>query len=141
VKVTVFASAESENVPGTTALVLITVSANEVVLNEIGFIGFENCTTMAELVATEVAPFTGVTLTTAGADSKEPKSKRQKNGDGLRSLTEPLQVAMDNGAKRALIPIENKRNFLEVSGDIVEKVDPIFFSDPLTAALKALGMT
>jgi ATP-dependent Lon protease len=65
----------------------------------------------------------------------------QGNLKALRSLAEPLQVAMDNGAKRALIPIENKRNFLEVSGDIVEKVDPIFFSDPLTAAVKALGMT
>jgi ATP-dependent Lon protease len=57
------------------------------------------------------------------------------------ALAEPLKVAMDNGARRALIPLENKRNFLEVSGDIVERVDPIFFSDPMTAALKALGMT
>jgi len=65
----------------------------------------------------------------------------QGNLKALRSLSEPLQVAMDNGAKRALIPIENKRNFLEVSGDIVEKVDPIFFSDPLMAAIKALGMS
>jgi ATP-dependent Lon protease len=47
---------------------------------------------------------------------------------------------MDNGARRALVPLENKRNFLEVSGDIVERVDPIFFSDPMTAAMKALGM-
>jgi len=47
---------------------------------------------------------------------------------------------MDNGARRALIPSENKRNFLEVSGYIVERVDPIFFSDPMTAALKGLGM-
>jgi ATP-dependent Lon protease len=46
---------------------------------------------------------------------------------------------MDNGARRALIPLENKRNFLEVSGDIVERVDPVFFSDPMTAAMKALG--
>ena len=29
----------------------------------------------------------------------------------------------------------------EVSGDIVERVDPVFFSDPMTAAMKALGMT
>ena len=65
----------------------------------------------------------------------------QGNLKPVRSLSEPLQVAMDNGAKRALIPIENKRNFLEVSGDIVEKVDPIFFSDPLTAAIKGLGMS
>jgi ATP-dependent Lon protease len=65
----------------------------------------------------------------------------QGNIKSLRSLAEPLQVAMDNGARRALVPLENKRNFLEVSGDIVERVDPIFFSDPMTAAMKALGMT
>jgi ATP-dependent Lon protease len=46
---------------------------------------------------------------------------------------------MDNGAKKALIPLENKRSFLEVTGDIVEHVDPIFFGDPKTAAFKALG--
>lgn len=65
----------------------------------------------------------------------------QGNIKALRSLAEPLQVGMDNGARRALIPLENKRNFLDVSGDIVERVDPIFFSDPMTAAMKALGMT
>jgi ATP-dependent Lon protease len=65
----------------------------------------------------------------------------QGNIKSVRSLAEPLQVAMDNGARRALVPLENKRSFLEVSGDIVERVDPVFFSDPMTAALKALGMT
>lgn len=63
----------------------------------------------------------------------------QGNIKPLRSLTEPLQVAMDNGAKRALIPIENKRNFLDVSGDIMEHVDPIFYGDPKTAAMKVVG--
>ena len=47
---------------------------------------------------------------------------------------------MDNGARRALIPLENKRSFLEVSGDIVERVDPGHLRDPMTAAMKALGM-
>jgi ATP-dependent Lon protease len=65
----------------------------------------------------------------------------QGNIKSVRLLTEPLQVSMDNGARRALIPLENKRHFLEVAGDIVERVDPIFFSDPMTAAMKALGMT
>ena len=64
----------------------------------------------------------------------------QGNIKPLRSLSEPLQVAMDNGAKRALIPIENKRHFLDVSADIVEKVDPVFYSDPITASIKALGL-
>jgi ATP-dependent Lon protease len=47
---------------------------------------------------------------------------------------------MDNGARRALIPLENKRNFLDVSADIMERVDPVFYGDPTMAALKALGM-
>jgi ATP-dependent Lon protease len=64
----------------------------------------------------------------------------QGNIKPLRSLTEPLQIAKDNGAKRALIPIENKRHFLDVSADILEHVDPIFYSDPRTAALKTLGL-
>ncbi len=65
----------------------------------------------------------------------------QGNIKPLRSLTEPLQIAMDNGARRALVPIENKRSFLEVSADIVEQVDPVFFGDPKTAAQKVLGLT
>jgi ATP-dependent Lon protease len=63
----------------------------------------------------------------------------QGNIKPLRSLTEPLQVARDNGAKRSLIPIENKRNFLDVSADIMEHVDPVFYGDPKTAAMKVLG--
>jgi ATP-dependent Lon protease len=64
----------------------------------------------------------------------------QGNVKGVRSLVEPLQVGMDNGAKRALIPLENKRSFMEVSADVMEHVDPVFFGDPKTAALKALGL-
>ncbi|MGZ6771641.1 MAG: protease Lon-related BREX system protein BrxL [Mycobacteriaceae bacterium] len=63
----------------------------------------------------------------------------QGNLKPTRSLVEPLQIGMDNGAKRALIPIENRRNFLEVASDIIERVDPIFYGDPKMAALKALG--
>jgi ATP-dependent Lon protease len=48
---------------------------------------------------------------------------------------------MDNGARRALIPVENKRSFFDVSADILEQVDPIFYGDPKTAAFKALGLT
>ncbi|RWO43575.1 MAG: protease Lon-related BREX system protein BrxL [Mesorhizobium sp.] len=64
----------------------------------------------------------------------------QGNIKGVRSLVEPLQVAMDNGGKRALIPIENKRSFLEVTGDVAEHVDPVFYGDPKAAAFKALGL-
>jgi len=64
----------------------------------------------------------------------------QGNIKAVRSLNEPLQVAMDNGARKVLVPIENKRQFLEVSADIVEKVDPIFFGDIRAALTKALGI-
>lgn len=65
----------------------------------------------------------------------------QGNLKPLRSLVEPLRMVMDNGARRALVPIENKRNFLDVSADIVERVDPIFYGDPVTATMKALGIS
>lgn len=59
---------------------------------------------------------------------------------GVRSLVEPLQVAADNGARKVLIPTENKRSFMEVSADVLERVDPIFYGDVKAAAFKALGV-
>ena len=41
--------------------------------------------------------------------------------------------------RNALIPSENKRNFLHVSPDIMAHVDPVFYGDPKTAAIKVLG--
>lgn len=64
----------------------------------------------------------------------------QGNLKPLPSLSEPLQVALDNGAKKAIIPIENKRHFFEVAAEIVESVDPIFYKNPITAAMKGLGI-
>jgi len=65
----------------------------------------------------------------------------QGNIKPIRSLVEPLQVAMDNGGRRALVPVENKRQFLDVSPDVLEQVDPIFYGDLRQAAFKALGLT
>lgn len=64
----------------------------------------------------------------------------QGNIKEARSLMESLQVAMGNGAKRALIPIENKRSFMEVSSDVLENIDPIFYGDLQSAGFKALGL-
>ena len=54
-------------------------------------------------------------------------------------LFEPLRVAMDNGARQALIPIENRRSFFDVAADVLEHVDPAFYGDPKTAAMKVPG--
>jgi ATP-dependent Lon protease len=64
----------------------------------------------------------------------------QGNIKAVTSLAEPLQIAMENGARRALIPLENKRDFFDVSASILENVDPIFYGDVKTAAFKALGV-
>jgi ATP-dependent Lon protease len=48
-------------------------------------------------------------------------------------------VAKDYSAKRAPIPIENTRNFLDVSADITEHVDPLFVGDAKTATMKVVG--
>ncbi|HEX6608982.1 MAG TPA: S16 family serine protease, partial [Chloroflexia bacterium] len=65
----------------------------------------------------------------------------QGNLKPTRSLAEPLRIAMDNGARRVLVPIENKRHFFDVAAEVVERVDPVFYSDPQVAAFKALGLT
>jgi ATP-dependent Lon protease len=55
------------------------------------------------------------------------------------ALGELLRIAMDNGARRALLPTESKRALLEVDADVIEHVDPIFFSDPISAAGKGIA--
>jgi ATP-dependent Lon protease len=64
----------------------------------------------------------------------------QGNLKGVRTLLEPCQLAMENGAKRALIPLENRRQFLDVTGDVAERMDPIFYSDAQVAVNKALSI-
>jgi predicted ATP-dependent Lon-type protease len=56
------------------------------------------------------------------------------------ALAERLQLAMDNGARRVLVPSENKRDFADVPSDVLDKLQIIFFSDPLNAAFRAMGL-
>ena len=56
------------------------------------------------------------------------------------SLTERLQLAMDNGARRVLLPSENKRDFADIPSDVLDKLQIIFYSDPVNAAFRALEL-
>jgi len=60
--------------------------------------------------------------------------------DWVRSAEEAMQVIMDNGAKRVLIPSENKRDFADIPSDVLDKLQIIFFSDPVNAAFRAMGV-
>jgi ATP-dependent Lon protease len=45
------------------------------------------------------------------------------------SISEMLQMAMENGAQRVLLPTGNKSQVAALSEDVVEKLDLVFYSD------------
>lgn len=64
----------------------------------------------------------------------------QGNLKGVPSMAEPLQVALENGAVRSLVPISNKSQFGALPEEVVEKMDVIFYGDLDRAALKSLEL-
>jgi len=64
----------------------------------------------------------------------------QGNLKGVPSITEPLHVALENGAVRALVPISNKSQFGALPEETVEKLDVIFYGDIDRAVLKAIEL-
>ncbi len=53
---------------------------------------------------------------------------------------ETLQVAFDSGAKRILIPMSNVGDIQTIPGELFAKFQTSFYSDPVDAAFKALGV-
>lgn len=49
-------------------------------------------------------------------------------------------ATMEDSAARAVGPVGNKRQVLELEPDVLEHVDPIFYGDVRQAAFKALGL-
>jgi ATP-dependent Lon protease len=58
----------------------------------------------------------------------------------IESLPERLEVAAEAGARRVLIPSENKRDLADVSDQVLEKVQTIFYTDPINAAIRAMAL-
>ena len=63
----------------------------------------------------------------------------QGNIKGLTSILEPLQVAVDNGAVRALVPIANNAQFAALPEEVVEKLELVFYGDADRALRRALA--
>lgn len=57
-----------------------------------------------------------------------------------RNLAETLQVAFDAGAKRILLPMSSVIDIPSVPGELFAKFQTSFFSDPVDAVFKALGV-
>ncbi|HQM30761.1 MAG TPA: protease Lon-related BREX system protein BrxL [Syntrophales bacterium] len=64
----------------------------------------------------------------------------QGNIKGPASITEPLQLALESGALRALVPVSNKTQFGGLPEDVVERLDVVFYGDVDRAVLKTLEM-
>lgn len=62
----------------------------------------------------------------------------QGNVKALPSITEVLQLAMENGALRVLLPTGNKAQFSSLPEDIVEKLDVVFYGDVERAVAKVV---
>lgn len=52
-----------------------------------------------------------------------------------------LQVCVDAGAKKVLIPAASVMDLQTVPSDLLVKVQPVFYSDPIDAVFKALGVS
>lgn len=58
----------------------------------------------------------------------------------VRNLAESLQVAFDAGAKRILLPMSSVTDIPTVPGELFAKFQTSFYSDPVDAVFKALGV-
>jgi hypothetical protein len=58
----------------------------------------------------------------------------------VSSLPERLELAAESGAKRVLVPSENKRDLADVSDEILNRIQPIFYTDPIQAAIRAMAL-
>src|SRR5258706_182283 len=58
----------------------------------------------------------------------------------VTSLPERMQLAVEAGAKRILIPSENKRDLAEVPDAILTSIQWQFYDSPTKAAILSMGM-
>ena len=58
----------------------------------------------------------------------------------VQNLAESLQVALDSGARRILLPMASVRDIPTIPGELFAKFQTSFYSDPGDAVFKALGV-
>jgi ATP-dependent Lon protease len=56
------------------------------------------------------------------------------------SLPERMQLAVESGAKKILIPSENKRDVADIPDAILTAIQWQFYDSPTKAAIMALGL-
>lgn len=59
----------------------------------------------------------------------------------VEELANVLQVCVDAGARKVLIPAASVVDLQTVPSDLLVKIQPIFYADPIDAVFKALGVS
>lgn len=58
----------------------------------------------------------------------------------VQNLAESLQLAMDSGAKKVLLPMASASDIPTVPSELFSKFQISFYADPVDAVYKALGV-
>jgi ATP-dependent Lon protease len=58
----------------------------------------------------------------------------------VTGLQQRLELAREAGAKKVLIPSDNKRDLADVPDELLSSLTTVFYQDPLSAAIKAMGL-
>jgi len=58
----------------------------------------------------------------------------------VANLSERFELALDAGARKVLVPSENKRELADIPDEILSKLQPVFYTDPVNAAIRAMGL-
>ena len=58
----------------------------------------------------------------------------------VRNLAESLQLALDAGAKKVLLPVASVADIASVPGELFAKFQVAFYSEPVDAVFKAVGV-
>jgi ATP-dependent Lon protease len=56
------------------------------------------------------------------------------------ALPERFELAREAGAKRILVPSENKRDLAEVPDELLTRLEPVLYTDPINAAIRAMRL-
>jgi ATP-dependent Lon protease len=58
----------------------------------------------------------------------------------IENFADAVSVAVDAGARKILIPAASVADYQTIPQDLIVKFTPIFYSDPIDAAFKAMGV-
>ena len=58
----------------------------------------------------------------------------------VTNLPERLELARDAGANRILVPSQNKRDIVDIPDEILDQVQPVFYTHPINAAMRAMRL-